>query len=98
MNEERITINGIDYARADSIKEKAADLDGLEPCPVCGAKTIVIHMVDTYDRADFGWVAGCPRYKRNDGIHDKPMIVSGLGSEDAAINAWNKKVKEESNG
>lgn len=67
----------------------------LEPCPVCGAKATVIHMVDTYDRADFGWDAGCPRYKLNDGIHDKPMIVSGLGSKDAAINAWNKKVKEE---
>lgn len=34
MNEERITFNGIDYVRVDSIKEKAADLDGMEYCMV----------------------------------------------------------------
>ena len=67
----------------------------LKPCPVCGAAAMVIHMYDTYDRADFGWSAGCGRYKANDGIHSKVMRVSGLGSKEAAIEAWNRRAGEE---
>ena len=63
----------------------------LKPCPVCGAAAMVIHMYDTYDRADFGWSAGCGRYKANDGINSKVMRVSGIGSKEAAIEAWNRR-------
>ena len=34
----------------------------LKRCPECGGVATVIHMYDTYDRADFGWDAGCGRY------------------------------------
>lgn len=70
-------------------------MDELKPCPVCGGAAIVLHMYDTYDRADYGWDAGCGRYKANDGIHSKIMIVSGLVSKEAAIEAWNRRVGEE---
>lgn len=30
----------------------------LKRCPECGGVATVIHMYDTYDRADFGWAAG----------------------------------------
>lgn len=66
----------------------------LKPCPVCGGKAIVLHMYDTYDRADFGWSAGCGRYKANDGIHKKSMRVSGLLSKQAAIEAWNRRCND----
>lgn len=65
--------------------------DELKPCPVCGGKAVVLHVYDTYDRADFGWSAGCGRYKANDGIHKKSMRVSGLLSKQAAIEAWNRR-------
>lgn len=29
----------------------------LKRCPVCGGAALVIHMFDTYDRADYGEVA-----------------------------------------
>lgn len=32
----------------------------LKRCPECGGAATVIHMYDTYDRADFGWSAGLP--------------------------------------
>lgn len=32
----------------------------LKRCPECGGVATVIHMYDTYDRADFGWDAGRP--------------------------------------
>lgn len=65
----------------------------LKPCPECGANAVVVHMVDTYDRADFGFDAGCPRYKTNDGIHTKRQRVSGLPSKEAATEAWNGRVE-----
>jgi hypothetical protein len=46
-------------------------------------------MYDTYDIADFGWTAGCGRYRVGDGIHAKDMKVSGLPSKEKAIEAWN---------
>lgn len=52
-------------------------MDKLKPCPECGAAAVVIHMLDTYDAADFGWTAGCGRYKLNDGIHTKRQRVDG---------------------
>ena len=66
----------------------------LKPCPVCGGKAVVLHMYDTYDRADFGWSAGCGRYKANDGIHTKSMRVSGLLSKQEAIEAWNRRCND----
>lgn len=62
----------------------------LKRCPECGGVATVIHMYDTYDRADFGWAAGCGRYRAGDGIHTKEMKVSGLPSKEKAIEAWNR--------
>lgn len=64
----------------------------LKRCPECGGAATVIHMYDTYDRADFGWSAGCGRYRAGDGLHTKKMKVSGLPSKVKAIEAWNRRV------
>ena len=45
---------------------KAIDLPR---CPICGKSASVIHLYDTYDRADFGWIAGCGAACRGDGVH-----------------------------
>nr|DAY68248.1 MAG TPA: restriction alleviation protein [Caudoviricetes sp.] len=63
----------------------------LKRCPECGGVATVIHMYDTYDRADFGWSAGCGRYRAGDGLHTKEMKVSGLPSKEKAIEAWNRR-------
>lgn len=63
----------------------------LKRCPECGGVAIVIHMYDTYDRADFGWDAGCGRYRAGDGLHTKKMKVCGLPSKEKAIEAWNRR-------
>lgn len=65
----------------------------LKRCPECGGVATVIHMYDTYDRADFGWDAGCGRYRASDGLHTKKMKVSGLPSKEKAIEAWNRRVQ-----
>lgn len=68
----------------------------LKPCPVCGGAAVVIHMFDAYDRADYGWDVGCGRAKLNDGIHPdvSKVEVKGLGSKEAAIEAWNRRCHE----
>lgn len=68
-------------------------MDELKRCPECGGAATVIHMYDTYDRADFGWDAGCGRYRAGDGIHTKHMKVSGLPSKEKAIEAWQSTLK-----
>lgn len=67
----------------------------LKRCPECGGVATVIHMYDTYDRADFGWDAGCRRYRAGDGLHAKKMKVSGLPSKEKAIEAWNRRALDE---
>lgn len=67
-------------------------MEALHPCPYCGAVATVIHMVDTYDRADFGWDAGCPRWSLTDKHHDHSLptpMVRGRLSKEEAIWAWN---------
>ena len=65
----------------------------LKRCPVCGGPAFVMHMFDTYDRADYGWDAGCARAKLNDKIHLRlqDVRVIGLCSKEEAIRAWNQK-------
>lgn len=63
----------------------------LKRCHECGVAATVIHMYDTYDRADFGWSAGCGRYSAGDGHHTKEMKVSLLPSKEKAIEAWNRR-------
>lgn len=74
----------------------------LAPCPICGLPAYVFHDYDRYDRADYGWEAGCPRYARSDGIHgieiDQDVSASEIPrvmfqqSKQAAILAWNRWV------
>lgn len=74
---------------------------GIARCPICGAAATVIHVYDGYDRADYGWDCGCPRFRLNDGIHgldanSPPVLfprVSGCLTKQDAIHAWNEKVK-----
>lgn len=70
----------------------------LKPCPICGKKAAVCHDYDSYDRADYGWNAGCPAYCIGDGVHgindypsheDRRPRVSYLLSKQEAIDAWN---------
>lgn len=70
-------------------------MNELKRCPECGGVATVIHMYDTYDRADFGWAAGCGRYRAGDGLHTKKMKVSGLPSKAKAIDAWNRRADNE---
>lgn len=65
------------------------------PCPYCGTSAVAFHMVDTYDRADFGWDCGCPRYSLFDKVHTdeqkaEPPRIRGALSKEAAITAWNE--------
>lgn len=39
----------------------------LPPCPICGRKAYLEHFI--VDGFDFGFGAGCPVYKLEDGIH-----------------------------
>lgn len=69
-------------------------------CPICGRKAWVTH--ELVDGFDFGWDAGCPVFKLDDGIHgitdetpkEKWLCVQGLASRKEAISAWNERVKK----
>lgn len=69
----------------------------LPRCPICGKSAYVLHMYDTYDRADFGWTAGCFAACRGDGVHgfaweaklqpvDYPKVRAS--TRHGAIDAW----------
>ena len=69
----------------------------LPDCPICGKKALVIHLYDTYDRADFGWTAVCCAARRADRVHgfewEMQMPPEDYPSVDAAtkqgaIDAW----------
>lgn len=67
-------------------------IDKLHKCPYCGATATVFHVFDTYDRADYGWDAGCPRYCVVDKVHDHSLPipkVCGFTSKERAVKAWN---------
>ena len=74
--------------------------DRLAPCPICGKKAYVMHIYDVYDRAEYGWDAGCPSFKLYDGVHgadeDTPASdfprVSSCITKEQAIEAWNRWV------
>lgn len=68
----------------------------LEPCPICGKAATVIHMVDTYDRADYGWDAGCAAAREGDGVHrDMNLVrIMAMPSKETAVIAWNIKAKK----
>lgn len=72
----------------------------LPPCYLCGAAAVVCHLYDTYDRADYGWVCGCPRWSLLDKVHPKDRErpeVRALTKE-AAEAAWIKKCEEVNDG
>lgn len=73
--------------------------DSMLPCPICGRKAYVMH--DIVDGFEFGWSAGCPVFKLNDGIHgiteeniwsSKIPNVHYMVSRQEAIETWNEKV------
>lgn len=68
----------------------------LERCPICGKAAALIHMVDSYDRADYGWDAGCASAKEGDGIHADMNLVRVVAAPSAelATTAWNIKAKK----
>lgn len=39
----------------------------MPPCPICGKKAFLSH--DVVDGFDFGYSAGCPCYRLDDGVH-----------------------------
>ena len=68
----------------------------LERCPICGKAATVIHMVDTYDRADYGWDAGCGAAREGDGIHPgmNQVRIMAMPSKEDAVIAWNIKARK----
>ena len=74
----------------------------LKPCPKCGAKAFLSRVV--IDGVFFmGYSAGCPRYRRYDGIHgietyeehiEKGYAVHGCYTEAEAIKAWNRRAED----
>lgn len=68
----------------------------LERCPICGKAATLIHMVDSYDRADYGWDVGCASAREGDGIHaDLNLVrIMGVPSAELATTAWNIKAKK----
>ena len=68
----------------------------LKPCPICGKAATLIHMVDSYDRAGYGWDAGCAFARDGDGIHaDLNLVrVVALPSAELAATAWNIKAEK----
>ena len=71
-------------------------MDKLKPCR-CARTPIVIHLLDAYDDADFGYVVGCPSYSIFKKGHTES--VTGL-SKESCIKEWNRlaDMREESNG
>lgn len=63
-------------------------------CHVCGKKAVVLHLYDTYDKADFGYSCGCPAYSNDDGVHDKPMRAESFISAEDAVKKWNRMVEK----
>lgn len=67
----------------------------LPPCPICGRKAYLSH--DVVDGADYGYSAGCPAFRLNDGIHgmteqsDKKMFpIMYCYTARQAFNKWVK--------
>lgn len=59
----------------------------LTDCPICGARPMI--RKDVIDGEYYmGWSVCCPRYKENDGIHDRKMAMFNLNSKKQAIEAW----------
>ena len=74
--------------------------DGLNPCPICGAKAYIMH--DIVDGFEFGWSAGCPRFKLDDEIHGMdentpewkyPRVMHHC-TKQSAIEAWNRRASD----
>ena len=60
----------------------------LNNCPVCGAKAVV--QKDEPDGFFLGYSVGCPRYKKEYGIHAKKMFFSNVSTKEKAIEKWNE--------
>lgn len=76
--------------------------DNLHRCPVCGAKAF-IHK-DVYEGYFYGWSVGCPRacigdrthrIKDHDEFHNARLTMFGFDSKRQAVEAWNRRSKNE---
>lgn len=76
-------------------------VQGLRPCPVCGAKAYLSKMAP--DGFFMGYSAGCPRYCIRDGIHGietyedaeaHGYAVHGCLTKEEAIAAWNRRATD----
>ena len=61
----------------------------LKPCR-CGRMPKVVHLLDAYDDADFGYIVGCPSYSIFTTGHTES--ISGLSKENC-IEVWNRRVE-----
>lgn len=66
-------------------------MNKLKKCPICGAKATVTK--DSPDGNFMGYTVGCPRYKRNDGIHPMNCVFPCLDTEEKAVKKWNEYVE-----
>lgn len=48
----------------------------MPPCPICGSKAFLDN--DIIDGFDFGYMAGCPRFHLDDGIHGIKFGIKGI--------------------
>lgn len=60
----------------------------LHNCPVCKTKAVISR--DAPDGFFLGYSVGCPRYKKNDGIHSQKMHFHNVSTKEKAIEKWNE--------
>lgn len=70
----------------------------MTPCPICGKKAFLSHYI--VDGFDFGFMAGCPAYCLDDGVHGitdmndpRAPRVTGYSAEQV-YRKWNAYCKK----
>jgi hypothetical protein len=63
-------------------------MESLKDCPVCGAGAVILKCEP--DGNFMGYAVGCPRYRKNDGVHTRKMFFSNASTREKAIEKWNE--------